>query len=334
VRASAAFTRETRRHGLTAAGHRDEARRLTGTPRAPRAAQSHRHGVAARKGWEKRKERDECVESNLPPHLVPLWEKVKHGRAFTGVTCDRATELFFEYVEAHPKEASRAYIDEADARLEREIKEYESAPQSDEDAEYEAELAAEREAMKDNPGKKTPMAAKKARARKGRAVAVNPSLHPDLYQRTFVAELVGNVAKELGTIAQELRDGASPKTLLGRIDANMATLLAVSEGIRGGTVKSNPSAPPTYKSSHWGIDSKKDLSLLVPTPHKSHPMVGLGELVSVVYLTQKGGDGGLTEYEHKFEKRRPVLAYALDKGRTRLFVAGGSYTVTRRGIVG
>ncbi len=90
--------------------------------------------------------------------------------------------------------------------------------------------------------------------------------------------------------------------------------------------------PPTYRAAHWGNDSKKSSSMNVPDPKRNAKIVGLGELVGVIYLTQKGGDSSPTEYIHKFKKRAPVLGYGDKDGR--LFVAGGDYKVTKHGIEG
>lgn len=62
-------------------------------------------------------------------------------------------------------------------------------------------------------------------------------------------------------------------------------------------------------------------------------LVTLGELTEATYRTTKGG-GELTDYVHTFGETgedRPLLAY--DEG-FRLFLVGGGYTVTSRGIEG
>lgn len=93
----------------------------------------------------------------------------------------------------------------------------------------------------------------------------------------------------------------------------------------------NP-APPTYKEAHWGEESTWSGELDVGDPRRNRSIRGYGTLLSVVYLTRKGGDADLTEYEHKFASKRPVLGYGSRDGR--LYVAGGSYRCDARGIVG
>jgi len=71
-------------------------------------------------------------------------------------------------------------------------------------------------------------------------------------------------------------------------------------------------------------------------------LVVLGALESVTYSTKKGGEdqGKLTDYVHKFGERLPWLAFHVcELGKKcpshgKLVVAGGSYRVTERGIVG
>lgn len=83
--------------------------------------------------------------------------------------------------------------------------------------------------------------------------------------------------------------------------------------------------------THWGKGGPVPYrDLLAPNP-LAGGLVELGALVSVVYLTQKGGDDGPTEYEHEFSaKRLPVLAF----NETGLFIVGGGYRVGVRGIHG
>jgi len=86
-----------------------------------------------------------------------------------------------------------------------------------------------------------------------------------------------------------------------------------------------------YRVTHWGKEGPRafrDLSCADPS---ARPLVELGELVSLVYLTEKGGEGGPAEYEHEFSRsRRPVLGF--HEGG--LVICGGGYRVGVRGIHG
>jgi len=86
-----------------------------------------------------------------------------------------------------------------------------------------------------------------------------------------------------------------------------------------------------YRVTHWGEAGPRAFRDLVCPDPGARPLVELGELVSVVYLTQKGGDNRPTEYEHAFNaRRRPVLAW--HEGG--LVICGGGYRVGVRGIHG
>ena len=127
--------------------------------------------------------------------------------------------------------------------------------------------------------------------------------------------------------AQRMRAERGPQPVEGNPPAMFP---AGPHGEGGVIVKANP--PPSYRASHWGKNPGKVTDLNIPAPRDNRKMIGLGELVQVVYLTTKGGDSGPTEYVHKFERRLPVLAYGDHDGK--LYVAGGSYKVSSRGIVG
>jgi hypothetical protein len=86
-----------------------------------------------------------------------------------------------------------------------------------------------------------------------------------------------------------------------------------------------------YRVTHWGKAGPHEFRDLGCADPGARPLVELGELVSVVYLTEKGGDSGPTEYEHAFAaRRRPVLAF--HEGG--LVICGGGYRVGVRGIHG
>ena len=68
----------------------------------------------ARRGWQHRRERDEFVTQNLPPELIPLWERIKgqfHG------TPEERYQQFMAYVQDHPGEEMAAVQSESDAKL-------------------------------------------------------------------------------------------------------------------------------------------------------------------------------------------------------------------------
>jgi alkanesulfonate monooxygenase SsuD/methylene tetrahydromethanopterin reductase-like flavin-dependent oxidoreductase (luciferase family) len=96
-----------------------------------------REGYGTPHGWEYRKEKDEAVLVNLPPHLQGLWKKNKN--LFKG-TPERRLEQFQEYVHNLGERETTHFIqEEADNQLERMIKEYEHRPPPED--EYEVPFA-------------------------------------------------------------------------------------------------------------------------------------------------------------------------------------------------
>lgn len=88
-----------------------------------------------------------------------------------------------------------------------------------------------------------------------------------------------------------------------------------------------------YRRTHWGLSGKHAVRAMHAPNPLGGTLVELGDLVSVVYRTAKLGDGGLAEYEHDFGRGGrglPLLAH----NETGLFIVGGRYRVTVRGIVG
>jgi hypothetical protein len=88
-----------------------------------------REGYGTGRGWEHRRELDEAVVVNLPPHLQALWRKTKHQ--FKG-TPERRLEQFMQYAEEHEGEDMAVLQDDADAALAKMIREYERRPQREE----------------------------------------------------------------------------------------------------------------------------------------------------------------------------------------------------------
>jgi hypothetical protein len=95
--------------------------------------------------------------------------------------------------------------------------------------------------------------------------------------------------------------------------------------------KKNPSRPPSYQEAHWGITPQDIHTAKVNEPRDNSKLIGLGSVVSIVYCTEKGGDGEPIEYEHHFSKKEPpLLAYGDRDGK--LYFVGGEYEMTKHGI--
>ncbi len=84
-----------------------------------------------------------------------------------------------------------------------------------------------------------------------------------------------------------------------------------------------------YKDFSWGRDAKEVIKARVPGVPKV--LVSLGELHAVEYKAAKGRRGKET-YRHVFHKAKPLLCS--DSRGNRLYIIGGDYTITERGIEG
>ncbi len=86
------------------------------------------------------------------------------------------------------------------------------------------------------------------------------------------------------------------------------------------------------KRFHWGRPGRSG-ARKATVSELPRVLTKLGKLESLVYVTNKEGDG-LSEYEHSFGEeggRKPDLAVDPETGR--LHIVGGGYRVEQRGIV-
>lgn len=84
-----------------------------------------RGGRVRRTAAEARAEDDDEVRRNLPPELVPVFDRVK--RSIRGDKHRSRTEAFLEWAEANPDEVLGVQMESAEADVERWIAEYEGA---------------------------------------------------------------------------------------------------------------------------------------------------------------------------------------------------------------
>jgi hypothetical protein len=88
--------------------YRAEMRRIV------RANKARRKEVAPRR-WarERASESDDEVRANIPPELVPLWERI--GRSIRGSAKQSRSEAFLHYAEEHPSEVLEGLEDKTEA---------------------------------------------------------------------------------------------------------------------------------------------------------------------------------------------------------------------------
>ena len=128
------------------------------------------------------------------------------------------------------------------------------------------------------------------------------------------------------------------------VEASIAVLRRLAAARR----RENPAPDParfaegidSFVKFHWGRAPNEVRNVPRAEVVPASPLVGLGELVEVVYRTRKGKDRLAHDWRHGFgvDERtgsdvgsRPVLAV---DSRGRLCLVGGSYSVESRGIVG
>ena len=85
-----------------------------------------------------------------------------------------------------------------------------------------------------------------------------------------------------------------------------------------------------YTGFQWGNQPTKVVR--VELYGKPRVLVEIGTLEAVVYSSKKGGERLAKKYIHDFEGEKPRLAF--DPKTKRLFLIGGSYTITDDGIEG
>ncbi len=85
---------------------------------------------------ERRKEKDEFTENNIPAEHLRLWRKLKNQ--FKG-TPDQRAEQFMEYVEAHPGDSEEVLQQHADKEVAKLVREQEKERKDQEKAQRECE---------------------------------------------------------------------------------------------------------------------------------------------------------------------------------------------------
>lgn len=119
-----------------------------------------------------------------------------------------------------------------------------------------------------------------------------------------------------------------------------ASLVIVYAAVPQG--RASAAATREYSRVHWGEQGQ---GARVAGDVALEPLVKLGPGISIVYTTRKGGDGAEVDYDHAWGegasgKWTPpiVLEHRCSAPRCanlgRVVLAGGTYHVTDRGIVG
>ena len=322
---------------------------------------AHRPGLARARAGES----DDEVRGNIPPELVALWDRVK--RSIKGSDRLSRTEAFLHYAHEHPDEEWSALEDSVDRAIaEMERRQAMPNPKKKKRAKKKnaPTLTAKQSKRRFAQLKKAGCKPKRVRLPTGESVVVrrracaapplrNPKKKkkkakagPDELARTLAASRSwkggkgdrARMSADYWRIPRAARAANLHKLRRGTPRQRRAAVaIARAERVRaeGPPRKHNgrmtdAGALAEYERTHWGERGRASVRRAGAPDPRHGTATKLGELVSVVYLTKKGGDRELTEYEHAFEKRRPELVYN-DGG---LMIAGGDYVIAEGGIDG
>lgn len=318
---------------------RDYQRALRRIESANRAkAKSAKRPLAKTRGSES----DDEVRGNIPPELVPLFDRVrKQIRATDRMT---RTEAFLQYAHDHESEgeqwaALEDRVDETIRALER----------------RQAMANPKKKSPKKKPKKKATRAAPKRAAPKKRPAARKPSkkaTRPRPIGRWWDRILASPEARRYPRgdratlhapylkLSQRQRAAQVQRMFrAGGRQRRAAVAIACAERDRADgppARRSNPrpmtdaGALDEYERTHWGRRGRQSIRAGQAADPAFGTATVLGELVEVVYETRKGSDREVVHYEHEFEGPRPKLAYNAGG----LLIVGGDYTVRRGGITG
>lgn len=121
----------------------------------------------------------------------------------------------------------------------------------------------------------------------------------------------------MGRKLQRLIDRAADLGILAELTEVVSEYVEGAEG-----------AAEAYTETHWGEPVEGGALVMLAQPPEA--IYSLGELARVEYDTSKGGE--FARFYHDFETTKPMLAVDPDGGT--LWIVGGDYKVTPRGIVG
>jgi hypothetical protein len=215
----------------------------------------------------RRAESDDEVRSNLPPELLPSFERMK--RAIKASPRMSRTEAFLQWAHDHP-----------------------------------SEVFADDEALLEQGARK--QAKQKRRSAYHPIADASPPPEEDYFAQFATANPSGLVAlgwlSRLELVGG--REVRVPRgTLLAYDPSRKRGGLAIVFGVRTSRARAPDGAAKEYARTHWGQSGAWGISTGdMPVPKKGTPSTGIAR---VVYTTKKGGDRALTDYDHPFEKELP-----------------------------
>ena len=142
--------------------------------------------------------------------------------------------------------------------------------------------------------------------------------------------------KPKGGRAVTLRWADRGAPIVAHVDGENRGGLVIVYGARPTGSRAAPSSRATYRRTHWGLDGKGERLTGDVLAGKTG---ALGPALAITYATRKGDDCALVNYVHRFGDGAatftpPTVEASTVAGRRMVRLAGGSYTVNARGIVG
>lgn len=324
---------------------------------------SEARSLAARRGWEHRKESDEAVEVNLDPHELALWDRTKSR--FKGSPEERL-RAFRDYVHDHPDEIYDSLERQSETRLKGLLKAHAAKVRVSVLCEPPYRVRTkELCAMQANPrkrrrrknlfGESSAQRSRRLSDERARKRLEAPSRRTRRGDKTRgdkvkYARKRKNISRAKRaaerrvskTIRQERRAG-KPRNVAAAIAYRKERAYEKKRGKRvlnGRRRRRNAPYDPAvamYKRLHWGIDPKDLRPKQMFAATLKPPFAVMGDLVAIVYRTRKDGEGcrdKACEYEHEFGPGTKLVV----NGQGELLIAktsrSGGYHVTDRGIVG
>lgn len=281
---------------------------------------------------ERASESDDEVRTNLPPDLVPLFNRV--GRSIKGTPRMSRTEAFLLYAENHPGEVLDVLEDKTDA-LVREMEERSA------------------QACPNPPtrkgGKRGSLIAKGAKFYERQADAIRGLLGWKAGQKKEPVPVL--------LFRSVLRGEFGPLGIVKRLTDEELSALDVAIGAGGALLstgifsrklsaavdkRANPKGPvdpydaaeafEEYERLHWGKGARRRVTRMQMVDPRG-VLVPLGPIPYLPYLTKKGADRDVVEYVHTFEKHRPVLVTDRS-GAWGVAVPHGGARIKKEGLVG
>ena len=293
------------------------------------------------------RESDDEVRGNIPPELVPLFDRVRRQiRATDRMT---RTEAFLQYAHDHESEGEQWAA--LEGRVDDTIRELERR-QAMSNPKKKNKRAKKAKAPRRAAAKRATKPKKRAAPKKPRAARAKKTIrraHP--VGRWWEPVLASPAARKYARDRSSVRGDAAYWRLPSRVRMANVKKLVRSGKVRAAVAlaraeqaraegpparRRNPrpmgdrAAADEYERTHWGRRGGERVRQGRAADPRFGTATQLGKLVQITYETRKGDDDEPVHYVHDFEGPHPKLAYNAGG----LLIVGGGYKVGEGGIDG